>query len=90
MKRIWSIEMREQLKFVLGEGLLPAHIIKDFGISRVTLLKELKRGLSEEEYRERRYIKYLPVKALKTEITELFGEDVIEYIKENDGRENNE
>ena len=56
----------------------------------MTLLKELKRGLSEEEYRERRYIKYLPVKALKTEITELFGEDVIEYIKENDGRENNE
>ena len=76
--------MREQLKFVLSEGLLPTHIVKDFNISRPTLLKELKRGLTEDEYIEKRYIKYLPVRALKEEINEVFGEDVLSYIKSNE------
>lgn len=49
MNRIWTIQMREQLKFVLSEGLLPTHIVKDFNISRPTLLKELKRGLTADE-----------------------------------------
>lgn len=84
MHRIWTIKMREQLKFVLGEGLLPTHIVKDFNISRPALLKELKRGLTEDEYNEKRYIKYLPVRALKAEINEVFGENVLEYIKDKD------
>lgn len=84
MNRIWTIQMREQLKFVLSEGLLPTHIVKDFNISRPTLLKELKRGLTEDEYIEKRYIKYLPVRALKEEINEVFGEDVLSYIKSNE------
>mgnify|MGYP000494500325 FL=1 len=84
MNRIWTIQMREQLKFVLSEGLLPTHIVKDFNISRPTLLKELKRGLTEDEYMEKRYIKYLPVRALKEEINEVFGEDVFSYIKSNE------
>lgn len=84
MNRIWTIQMREQLKFVLSEGLLSTHIVKDFNISRPTLLKELKRGLTEDEYIEKRYIKYLPVRALKEEINEVFGEDVLSYIKSNE------
>ena len=84
MNRIWTIQMREQLKFVLSEGLLPTHIVKDFNISRPTLLKELKRELTEDEYIEKRYIKYLPVRALKEEINEVFGEDVLSYIKSNE------
>ena len=43
--------MREQLKFVLSEGLLPTHIVKDFNISRPTLLKELKKGVLRSEER---------------------------------------
>lgn len=83
-KTCWDTDLRMQLKYMLSEGIMQKEIIKDFDISRDTLKSELKRGLTAEEFAEKRYLKYLPVRAIVTEIKELFGDDVFNYIFENE------
>lgn len=76
----WSIKDRERLQALCREGYTIARIVEVFDVSRVVINKELQRGLTEEEWRERRYVKYSIKKAILSEAKEKLGEEKFEYL----------
>lgn len=86
MKRgygFFNLENRKRLEFLLKEGFSVKDICEQFGITRASIYTELKKGLNEEEYKRKQYIKYTPLKAIESEIGIYIGKDALVYIKEN-------
>jgi len=54
----WSTEMRRNLEYLLKQGYGSAEICEKLVVSTTALYKELARGLSEEEFKEKRYVPY--------------------------------
>ena len=76
----WSIKDRERLQILCREGFTIARIVEVFDVSRVVINKELQRGLTEEEWSERRYVKYSIKNAILSEAKEKLGEEKFEYL----------
>ena len=76
----WSIKDRERLQVLCREGFTIARIVEVFDVSRVVINKELQRGLTEEEWSERRYVKYSIKNAILSEAKEKLGEEKFEYL----------
>lgn len=76
----WSIKDRKRLQVLCREGFTIAKILEIFEVSRVVINKELQRGLTEEEWSERRYVKYSIKKAILSEAKEKLGEEKFEYL----------
>jgi len=76
----WSIKDRKRLQVLCREGFTIARIVEVFDVSRVVINKELQRGLTEEEWNERRYVKYSIKKAILSEAKEKLGKEKFEYL----------
>ncbi|MDD6920501.1 MAG: hypothetical protein PUI85_04745 [Eubacteriales bacterium] len=81
-KIFWTLEQREDLSFFLKEGYSVNQIAKIYKETEVRktvsvpfLLKEIKKGLTEDEYENARYVKYRPLRALVHDYQNLFGEE---------------
>lgn len=70
----WNREARLELEQLLKQGYTISSIASKMNISRPTVLDEVKRGTTEDEYAERRYNQY---RANKAHLLALF-EDVPE------------
>lgn len=65
----WTRESREQLENLLGEGYSIQQCAEMLDRAIGTVRTEIKRGCDEEEFSEKRYIKY---KATRAELREIF------------------
>lgn len=63
-KNFKDLERRKELKLLIDEGLSLIVIAEQLDISYPTLLREIKLGLTEEELKNRQYIKYDITRAL--------------------------
>ncbi len=82
MAKFFILENREKLQWLLGEGYSLQIIYNKLGISKTALYTELAKGLTEEEYVNKQYIKYNAAKAIENEIVKLMGEDSLRKLKE--------
>lgn len=75
MKRSsWNRDSRLELERLLKQGYTISYIASKMKVSRPTILDEVKHGITEDEYNERRYNQY---RANKAHLLALF-EDVPE------------
>lgn len=63
MKIKWNTELREGLKFLIENGFTIKKIMEEMNMSYPTLNAEIKRGLTQEEYENKQYLKYDIVRA---------------------------
>ena len=77
----WGLVKRKKLKLLLDEGYNAKHISEILDISYQAILNEIKRGTKEDEYKEKRWVKYSIERAAYTEVKDLFGNDVLEIVK---------
>ena len=91
MRFKWNLEKRELFKRYLEQDYTLAKIAEiwsdlgeEYQISAAALGREVRLGLTEEEYRDRRWAKYSVVKAYET----LIGKDVVDFIRQNKERDN--
>lgn len=82
MNKFFDLDNRKKLQFLLSDGFSLTIIQKKLDITRSILYTELKRGLTAEEYKNRQYVKYSPVKAIVSEIKKYVGEDSWNFVKE--------
>ena len=82
MNKFFDLDNRKKLQFLLSDGFSLTIIQKKLAITRSILYTELKRGLTAEEYKNRQYVKYSPVKAIVSEIKKYVGEDSWNLVKE--------
>lgn len=75
----WNREMRLELENYLKQGYTISAIANKIHLTRPTVLEEVKRGLSDEEYSERRYNQY---RANKAHLMALFEDVPQEDIKD--------
>ncbi len=75
MKYEWNIEKRNMLKGLLSQGYRITEIEEMLDISRHTLRAELKRGLTESEFNNLRYIKYDPLMAMDSLVREVVSDE---------------
>ncbi|MDY2959998.1 MAG: hypothetical protein SOR72_04285 [Hornefia sp.] len=85
-KKIWTKEERERFKDVVSEGYGISKIEELTGLSKYTIRTEIKRGTTEEEYKNQQYVKYSVRRAILTEARELMGSS-IDLVLENDYEE---
>lgn len=75
--------MRLKLEQYLKQGYTISYITNKFHLTRPTVLEEVKRGLTDEEYDERRYNQY---RAYRAHLMELFEdvpqEDINDVLKQ--------
>lgn len=57
-RTVWTNDRRRMLESLLKQGFRVTKISEALGISSTTIYKEIKRGVSEEEYNMHQYIKY--------------------------------
>ena len=74
-KFVWRKERRSRLEVLVKEGYSVAALCKKTKYSRYVMEKELKRGLTEEEWQEKRYVKYNKYKAVYNETKEYLGDN---------------
>ena len=86
----WNYSMRNQLQLLLEEGFTLRRIADSFGVSYTNLKKELSRGLSEEEFKEKRYIKYSLEEAVMKEFKNTFDEESREIIYKARGKKDDQ
>lgn len=80
--RNFNIEKRKKLEFLLKEGFTIKTIAENINVSRQSIYRELKKGLTSEEYEYGRYIKYSPEKAIENEVRRFIGKESLELLKE--------
>ena len=71
----WNMIDRGMLSKSLLEGFSLVQIEEEIGISRFQIKSEIKRGLTEDEYKERRYVKYNPERSVYQTALQAIGED---------------
>lgn len=74
MASVWTKEKRSTLEFLLKEGYMVPKIAGMIEISAPSIYNELKRTLTETEYKQRQYVKYSADAAIEMEIKRIKGE----------------
>lgn len=72
--RTWTAKNRKILEKLILEGYMVPWIAKSMGLSNATVYAEIKRTIGENEYKERRYIKYTAEKAMEKDIMKIKGD----------------
>lgn len=80
MKSNWTLEKRQQLEHLLAEGFNVNQVRELVGGSASTILKEIKRGVSEEEYDQKRFVKYSFKQAIYKEVLENIGKEQLDIL----------
>ena len=80
MKSNWTLEKRQQLEHLLAEGFNVNQVRELVGGSASTILKEIKRGVSEEEYNQKRFVKYSFKQAIYKEVIENIGKEQLDIL----------
>lgn len=80
MKSNWTLEKRQQLEHLLAEGFNVNQVRELVGGSASTILKEIKRGVSEEEYDQKRFVKYSFKQAICKEVLENIGKEQLDIL----------
>ena len=80
MKSYWTLEKRQQLEHLLAEGFNVNQIKEFVGGSSSTILKEIKRGVSDEEYGQKRFVKYSFKQAIYEEVLENIGKEQLDFL----------
>jgi len=87
----WNFKKRNELKKLLLQGYKIIEIEKILNVSRHPLKDELKRGLTDSDYTNQRYIKYDPYMAMDTVVKNAVGEEefklLMDYWKEQEKKE---
>ena len=73
----WNMNLRMGLEKMLKEGFPISHISQELGITKATIYEEVKKGVTEQEYRNRQYSKYLAKKSIDYQ-AETFKRKLIE------------
>lgn len=71
----WTKERRENFEVLVKEGYSIPDLMKLTHYSRYLIESELKRGLTEEEFKSRRFVKYRATKAAYTEAKTVLGDN---------------
>ncbi|MDY6037470.1 MAG: hypothetical protein SPI74_00500 [Eubacterium sp.] len=82
MNKYFSLENRKKLKFLLGEGFSITLIQKKLSITRTSMYTELKKGLTEDEYTNRQYVKYDYIRAIEKDVEKYIGAESLKELKE--------
>lgn len=80
MKSNWTLEKRQQLEHLLAEGFSVNQVRELVGGSASTVLREIKRGVSEEEYNQKRFVKYSFKQAIYQEVIESIGKEQLDIL----------
>lgn len=80
--RNFDIEKRKKLAFLLKEGFNIKTIAESINVSRQSIYRELKKGLTSEEYEYGRHIKYSPKRAIESDVKQFIGKESLELLKE--------
>ena len=80
MKSNWTLEKRQQLEHLLAEEFNVNQVRELVGGSASTILKEIKRGVSEEEYDQKRFVKYSFKQAIYKEVLENIGKEQLDIL----------
>ncbi len=78
----WDCEQRKNLIFLLMSGYKLSELPDLMSKSYPSIKKELKRGLSHQDYVEQRYIRYNPMFALENLVKDLIGEEDFKELME--------
>ena len=82
MNKFFTLDNRNKLQFLLSDGFSLTVIQNTLNITRSVLYTEIKRGLTAEEYKNRRYVKYNPIRAIIADIEIAVGKDSWDIAKE--------
>ncbi len=82
MNKFFDLDNRKKLQFLLSDGFSLTIIQKKLDVTRSILYTELKRGLTAEEYKNRQYVKYNPIRAITVDIEKAVGKDSWDIVKE--------
>lgn len=66
--RKWNRESREKLYLLLRETKIISHIAEEMNISNKTIMRELENGLSEVDFENKNYDRYLPSVSVKNQV----------------------
>jgi len=64
----WTQEDRNVLECLVREGYPISKIVEHLDASRATIYNELRRGLTEEEYKNHQYVKYSAEKSIENSL----------------------
>lgn len=67
----WTNDKRRTLESLLKKGFRISSISEAIGISSTSIYKEIRRGVSEDEYAKGRYIMYSANKSINKQIDEI-------------------
>ena len=73
-KAFVTLKDKKELELCTKEGIPVREIAEHFGVTVGVVYRELKNGLTEEEYKSRRYVKYKADKSFELSLKELYGE----------------
>ena len=82
MNKFFNLDNRKKLQFLLSDGFSLTIIQKKLDVTRSILYTELMRGLTAEEYKNRQYVKYNPIRAIIADIEKAVGKDSWDIVKE--------
>ena len=82
MNKFFTLDNRNKLQFLLSDGFSLTVIQNTLNITRRVLYTEIKKGLTAEEYKNRRYVKYNPIRAIIADIEKAVGKDSWDIVKE--------
>lgn len=82
MNKFFTLDNRNKLQFLLSDGFSLTVIQNTLNITRSVLYTEIKKGLTAEEYKNRRYVKYNPIRAIIDDIEKAVGKDSWDIVKE--------
>ena len=81
MNKFFDLDNRKKLEFLLSDGFSLTIIQKKLDVTRSMLYTEIKKGLTAEEYKYRRYVKYNPIRAIIADIEIAVGKDSWNEVK---------
>lgn len=78
----FNLEKRQIFSEVVKQGYKVDDIAFQIGMTSMSVRNELKKGLSQSDYIDRRYIQYDIGKAIEQEIISKIGDDGYEFFKD--------
>ena len=81
MNKFFDLDNRKKLEFLLSDGFSLTIIQKKLDVTRSMLYTEIKKGLTAEEYKYRRYVKYNTIRAIIADIEIAIGKDSWNEVK---------
>lgn len=81
MNKFFDLDNRKKLEFLLSDGFSLTVIQNTLNVTRSVLYTEIKKGLTAEEYQNRQYVKYNPIRAIIADIEIAIGKDSWNEVK---------